>query len=174
MTIKQTPALKVIVAEITSAHGIRGQFKVRTFTQDPEDIFNYGDLQDINGKTYKFKIHSVKLPNQLIVSIDGVNDRNAAELLRATSLYVDRHRLPELTGEEFYHDQLIGLTVNDQDGKILGTIKAVHNFGAGDFFDVKLVSGEIATLLFRKESVLEVNIAAKTIIADPSQLLTLK
>lgn len=174
--MKQLPTPKnlICIAEITTAHGIRGQVKIRTFTQNPEDILKYGLIQDEQARPVQFKINTLKHPNQLIATITGVVDRNQAEALRGTKLYAAKELLPELREDEYYYDQLVNLQVYNQANKLIGTVNAVHNFGAGDFFDVKLTSREIVTLPFRKESVIEVDLVANKIIADESYVLTNK
>src|SRR5690606_27552257 len=76
--------------------------------------------------------------NVLVARLAGINDRTAAEKLNGVELYVDRALLPEPDGEDdFYHADLIGLEARLGDGRVLGTVSAVPNFGAGDLLEVR-------------------------------------
>ena len=167
------PTLKnpVCLAEITSPHGVRGAVKVKTFTEYSEDLFDYETLRDASGKLYDLKLFAPKHNDLLVVTIDGVSDRDAAEALRGTQLYVDRSELPETDDDEFYYEDLVGLKVEDLSGNLIGEILSVQNFGAGDFFDVKTPDSEILTLPFTAEAVPDVKISEGKIIIDPKFLL---
>ena len=88
---------KVLVGLITGAHGIKGEVKLRSFTAEPKAIATYSPLQTAAGNA----ITVAKLRPQkdgFIASLKGVTDRNAAEALRGTGLFVPRERLPEAAG----------------------------------------------------------------------------
>ncbi|PPC87484.1 MAG: 16S rRNA processing protein RimM [Hyphomicrobium sp.] len=127
----------ILLGQIASAHGIRGDVLVRTFTGSPADIASYGPLSDANGAKF-YKLRVVRVTDKGIVArIDGVTDRNSAEALRGQDLYVERAKLPPANDEEFYHADLIGLTAITGDGSALGRIIAVQNFGAGDLIEIR-------------------------------------
>ena len=127
----------LLLGVIVGAKGIKGEVKIKSFTEYPEDIAAYGPLQDVSGKTtYNVKVvgQSKGLP---VARIKGISDRNAAEALKGTELYVSRDRLPETEEEEeYYHADLIGLPVFFQDGTKFGTILRLHDFGAGDMLEI--------------------------------------
>lgn len=143
----------ILLAVIAAAHGIQGAVKVKTFTQSPENILAYGVLRDEKGREYPLKLVRVVLPDSVIATIDGVNDRNQAEALRGTKLYVERDQLPDLIEEEFYHSDLTGLVVQDLEGKSVGQVRAVSNFGAGDFLEIVDAEGHLYTIPFTREAV---------------------
>lgn len=127
---------KVCVGMITTAHGVRGQVKVKSFTAQADDFASYGALSDEQGKQ-NFTVKIVgQAGDQFLVQIDGVKDRNTAEALRGVKLYVDRDELPDLDDGEFYYTDLIGMTAKTVDGKNLGKVKGVYNFGAGDMLEI--------------------------------------
>lgn len=139
------PRDMVLVGLITSAHGIRGEVKLRSFTAEPEAIAAYSPLETAKGE----KIAIAKLRAQkdgFIAILKGVTDRNRAEALRGTELFVPRGRLPEPDEGEVYIHDLIGLPVHLADGTLLGEIVSVENYGAGDLIDVK-VEGRKDTVL---------------------------
>lgn len=143
----------ILLATIATAHGIQGAVKVKTFTQNPENIFAYGVLKDEKSQVYPLKLMRVVPPDSVIVTIEGIKDRNQAEALRGTKLYVERDQLPDLVEEEFYHSDLMGLAVQDLEGQDIGQVRAVLNFGAGDFLEIMGAEGHLYTIPFTREAV---------------------
>ena len=103
----------------------------------------------------------------LVARLKGVTDRNAAEALTNVRLYVAREKLPQPDADEFYHADLVGLTAQKHDGEIVGTVKAVHNFGAGDLIEIEPTNGATIMLPFDEVTVPVVDIAAKKIVIEP-------
>ena len=157
---------RVLVARFGAAHGVRGEIKLWSFTQDPLAIADYGPLEDKNG-TRQFVIDALR-PNKdfLVARIDGVGDRNAAEALRNVELYVPRERLPAIDEDDtWYHADLIGLAAVAPDGSTIGTIAALHDFGAGDVIEIAPVGGGQTLILpFTEAVVPEVDVKAKRIV----------
>jgi 16S rRNA processing protein RimM len=146
---------KVLVGAITGAHGIRGEVKLKSFTADPAAIASYSPLETAKGA----KIEIVKIRPQkdgFLAILKGVTDRNAAEALRGTELFVARTRLPEPEDDEVYVHDLIGLAVHLADGSLLGEIVDVADYGAGDLIDVKIEGRKDTVLIpFADQYVLE-------------------
>jgi 16S rRNA processing protein RimM len=135
----------VLVGLITGAHGIRGEVKLRSFTADPQAIASYSPLETAKGA--KVEIARLRAARDGFIAIlKSVADRNAAEALRGTELFVPRERLPEPGDDEVYVHDLIGLPVQLLDGSILGEVVGVENYGAGDLIEVK-VEGRKDTVL---------------------------
>ncbi len=132
------PDERLLLGEIVAAHGIKGLVKIRSFTEVPEDILAYGALRNEAGKVVEL---ALKGPTKggLLAAVSGTTDRNGAEALKGTRLYVERGVLPELPEreEEFYYADLIGLAVELADGTAFGEVKAVHDFGAGDLLELQ-------------------------------------
>lgn len=161
----------VCLAEITSPHGIRGNVKLKTYTQNSADIALYKVLKDRSGAVFKFRLISTPTPYSAVVALQGVDNRNQAEMLRGIKLYVTRAELPELEEEEFYHTDLIGMDVLDQQGNLVGQVQAVQNHGAGDFLDILTIAKEVCSIPFRKESVPFVDVAGQSITINSAFLL---
>lgn len=126
----------VRVGLITGAHGIRGEVKLRSFTADPEAIATYSPIETAAGRTLDIvKLRAQK--DHFIASLKGVADRNAAEALKGTELFVPRERLPEPEEGEVYTHDLVGLSVYAGETR-LGEIVGVANFGASDLLDVRI------------------------------------
>lgn len=128
---------RVCLGAIAGAHGVRGQVRIKAFTEVDDDVTAYGPLSDEAGQRH-FKIAIVgRSKGNLLARIEGVTDRNQAEALRGTRLYVDRAALPAPEDEEtFYHADLIGLLAVTEAGAVLGRVRQVHNFGAGDLLEL--------------------------------------
>src|SRR5262249_28615573 len=101
------------------------------------NVARYGALETEDGKR-RVAIGGVRPgKDMLVVRLKGVSDRNAAEALTNTRLYVSRDKLPATKADEFYVADLVGLAAQTQDGAAFGTVKAVHNFGAGDLLEIE-------------------------------------
>jgi 16S rRNA processing protein RimM len=163
-------AERICVAQIGAPHGIRGEVRLRSFTADPMAVANYGALESEDGQRI-FEIETIRPARDfLVVRFKGVADRSAAEQLRNLRLYVARERLPVPQADEFYHADLIGLAAVTADGIAVGTVVAVHDFGAGDLLELQ-IAGERDTVLlpFTAATVPVVDIAGGRIVIDPPQ-----
>lgn len=142
----------ICLGVITGVKGIRGEVKIKTFTQSPENLTAYGPLYDASGKTV-FKVKIVgQAKGQLVARIKDVSDRNQAEALKGTELFVSRDKLPAVDEEDaFYHADLIGLNVVlKENGSLFGKVVQVYDFGAGDMLEVQKegTTGARNTVLF--------------------------
>jgi 16S rRNA processing protein RimM len=134
-------AQRILLGRITTAHGIRGDVVIDSYAGDPADIGAYGPLQSADGSR-EFVVKVVRVtPKGVVAHIKGVDDRNGAEALRGTELFVARKKLPEADEGEFYYADLQGLRVENEAGEAIGTVVGVHNFGAGDLLEVRLGDG---------------------------------
>ena len=129
---------RICVGVIVGAHGVRGLVRVKSFTEEPADIAAYGPLGDAKcARQYALDVTG-SAKGVLLARIDGVADRNAAEALKGTELYIDRDALPQPDEDEFYHTDLIGLPALLADGSAYGTVRALHEFGAGDMIEIAI------------------------------------
>lgn len=158
----------VLLGVVIGAQGIQGEVKVKTFTGEPEAVGDYGPLQDA-GATRKFQLKVLRLSkgDVVIARIKGVEDRNAAEALKGTELHVLRSALPQAGEGEFYFADLVGLTAM-MSGRVLGSVTAVHNYGAGDMLEVKTDGGRSAMVPFTDDAVPVVDLAAGTVTVEPA------
>jgi 16S rRNA processing protein RimM len=160
---------RICLGQIGAAHGVRGEVRLRSFTADPEAIADYGPLETEDGRIVRIKsLRAAK--DHFVAQLKGITDRDAAEQLTNVKLYVARERLPEPSApDEFYHADLIGLTVVDRAGAARGTVVAVHNFGAGDLIEVKPTDASTTQLLpFDEATVPEVDLAAgRLVVVEP-------
>ncbi len=159
-------AERIRVARIGAAHGIRGEVRLWPFTQDPLAVAGYGLLETEDGARH-FEIESLRPgKNFLVARIAGVADRDAAASLCNLDLFVPRDRLPPIEeAETFYHADLIGAAVVSEDGAALGTLSAIHNFGAGDLLEIAPDGGGDTLMLpFTDATVPKIDVKAKQIV----------
>ena len=134
-------AERICVAQIGGAHGIGGEVKLKTFTADPMAVTSYGPLTSEDGAA-SFEIENARpAKGHLVVRLRGIGDRDAAERLVNIKLFVARNRLPPPAADEFYHADLIGLSAVAADGTEIGTVLAVHDFGAGAILELQPADG---------------------------------
>jgi 16S rRNA processing protein RimM len=157
---------RLLLAKIGAPHGVRGEVRLKVFAADPASLGAYGPLADHSGR--RFELERVRPGKEVaIAKFRGVDDRNAAEALNGISLTVERDRLPAPDEDEFYHADLIGLAAVDQAGAALGTIVAVHDFGAGDLLEIAPPRGPTTLVPFTKGVVPVVDIAGGRIVVVP-------
>jgi 16S rRNA processing protein RimM len=158
---------RVLMGIITGAHGVKGLVRVKSFTAVPEAIATYGPLEDERGAQRLSLELKGAVRGVLIARVDGVDDRNAAERLKGTRLYLSRARLPPPGEEEYYHADLVGLSVALRDGGELGRVRAVRDFGAGDNLEVERADGSTLLVPFTEGVVPVVDVAGGRLVVDP-------
>ncbi|MFQ5775805.1 MAG: ribosome maturation factor RimM [Kiloniellaceae bacterium] len=160
---------RVCVGVIAGAHGVRGLVRIKSFTEDPANLAAYGPLSDEGGGR-RFEVTLAgRTRGALLARIEGVADRNAAQALSGTRLYVARAALPEPEEEEYYHADLIGLRAEDPAGRALGRVAAVHDFGAGDVLEIERAEEEPLLVPFTKAAVPVVDLAGGRLVVEPPE-----
>ncbi len=167
---------RVCLGQIGAPHGVRGEVRLRSFTSDPEAIAGYGPLETDDGRILEIEsLRPAKSSEKhhFVATLSGIRDRDAAERLANVKLYVPRERLPTIAeADEFYHADLIGLSVVNRAGQKLGTVVAIHNFGAGDLIEIRADGGGDTELVpFDETNVPAIEMAAGRIVVDPPQQL---
>lgn len=125
----------ILVGKIVAPQGLRGEFRVQTYSEKPTDFKNFVVLSDkFSSDTFHFVRQLNPKSDIIIARIDGINDRNSVELLRGTDLYISRDSLPKLSEDEYYQSDLIGFKII-QNNHIIGIVDGFQNFGAGDIIE---------------------------------------
>ena len=156
----------VCVGAIAGAFGVSGEARVKSFCAEPAAIASYGPLTTEDGaRSFSLKINRV-VKEGFAARLSGISTREEAETLKGTRLYAPRERLPSLPDDEFYHADLIGLTVFDTGGAEIGRVRAIHDHGAGDVLEVTRPTGELL-IPFTRASVPTVDLSLGRIVADP-------
>ncbi|MEX3011688.1 ribosome maturation factor RimM [Hoeflea sp. TYP-13] len=159
----------VLMAVIGAPHGVRGELRANPHTDDPLALSDYSPLCDETGRV--FKVLSVRpAKNVVVIRLEGINGREAAEALKGTSLYVPRDRLPDdlLEEEEYFHADLEGLTVRDPDGNEHGTVSGVYNFGAGDILELSRHGKKPVMIPFSEAAVPHIDWESGVLTVDPA------
>lgn len=157
-----TTKKRVCIGAFAGAHGVKGEIKVKTFTESPQNISAYGpvETEDSDRTLTLTFVRELKAGLALVRAAD-VKTREDAEALKGIRFYVGRDKLPEPAEDEFYLDDLVGLKAIDETGAVLGVVGAVYNFGAGDMIELKDIPDVKGVRLvpFTKENVRAVNAA---------------
>lgn len=130
----------IVLAAIAGAHGIRGEVRLKLFTDDAQSLARHARF-DAGGRALVVAAIRPDKPGTAIARFEGVSDRNVAETLRGLTLAIPRTALPPLAEGEYYVADYLGRTVVDETGATVGTVKAIENFGASDILDIALASG---------------------------------
>lgn len=163
------PNDRILLARIGAPHGVRGEVRLFVFADDPGALMDYAPLTDEAGRrTFRLKAMR-RAKEHFVARLEGVDSREAAEALTNQGLYIGRDLLPEPEDEDdFYHADLIGLSVLTLDGTPFGRVAAVHDFGAGDILEVTPEAGGKTLMLpFTRAVVPTVDLKAGRLVVDP-------
>lgn len=138
---------KVKLAAVTGAHGIKGEVRLKLFSDSAESLAQHSRL--FVGGTERKLVGLRAAGKGAVARFEGVGDRSAAEQLRGSLVEIDREALPPLAEGEYYHSDLIGLPCVDGEGAAVGSVVAVENFGAGDLLEVEKPDGRRSLIPFK-------------------------
>lgn len=155
----------IVIAVLLGAHGVRGDCRIKSFTGEPESVLTYGPLSDADGKVLVTPKRARPAKDHFIITPEESRQKEDWDALKGTLLHVARDVLPETEEDEVYIDELIGVSVFDLAGKALGSVKAVHNFGAGDLLEIDRVDQVKSVMVpFTEEDVPEIDLASGKIV----------
>jgi 16S rRNA processing protein RimM len=157
---------QVCVARIGTAHGVRGQVKLWTFTEEALSVMRYGPLSTKDGARQFEVTHAREAKGCLVATLKGITTRSEAERLNGVELYVARDKLPATADGEYYHADLIGLAAVTTTGEPLGRVVAIHNFGAGDIIEIAPSDAVTMLLPFSNAVVPTVDVPAGCVVID--------
>lgn len=148
------------VGIITSTHGVRGEVKVYPTTDDPRRFRRLKEVVlDTGREKLNLEIEGVKFFKQFVIlKFKGLDNINDIEKYRQKSLYVTRKNAVRLQRDEYFIADLIGLKVQAEDGKELGTVKDVIETGANDVYEVEMADGKSLLLPAIKQCILNVDV----------------
>src|SRR3954470_15671964 len=137
---------RIALAAIVGAHGVKGELRLKLFTDSVDSLSRHEQLF-VGG--VERRLLSVRDSGKgAVARFDGIADRSAAEALRGALVELDRAALPPLEEGEYYHADLIGLAAVDLEGKPIGSVVAVENYGAGDLLEIADASGKRSLIPF--------------------------
>ena len=158
----------VLVGAIGGAFGVKGEVRLRAFTEKKEGVVSYGPLYGEDGKILMRPKSWRELKDGVAVVAPEVKSKEQADKMKGQRLFVPRANLPPTAEDEYYVVDLLGSRAEALDGTVLGDIVAVWNFGAGDIIEYKPPSGgPNVRMTFSKQAVPHVDLAAKRVVLDP-------
>jgi 16S rRNA processing protein RimM len=137
---------KIALAAVAGAHGVKGELRLKLFCDSAASLSRQEKLFVGGVERRLLSVREGKTP---VARFEGVDDRSAAEALRGELVEVDRSALPSLEAGEYYHADLIGVPAIDRDGKSVGTVVAVENYGAGDLLEIQAEDGSKSLIPFK-------------------------
>jgi 16S rRNA processing protein RimM len=160
----------VLLATVIGPHGLKGEVRVKLFTDSAAKLSAYGALRTSDGRILRVLSARDAKPGEAIAAFEGIADRGAAEQLRASDLCVSREALPAAGENEFYHSDLIGLRADDSEDRAIGHVRAIHNYGAGDVIEIERPDGDSVLLAFTRANVPLIDVkAGRVVIAVPEE-----
>ena len=160
----------VLFAAILGAHGLKGEVRLKTFTATPETLGAYGPLHAKDGRAFTLASVRAGKDGEAVAAFEEIADRDAAENLKGVELFVKRAALPEARTGEFYHDDLVGLAAEDTEGRRIGRVAAIHNFGASDVLVIARDGGDEVLIAFTRENVPEIDMkSGRLVVAVPEE-----
>ena len=168
MAVEGAHSDRVCLGAIAGAHGVGGAVKIRSFTIEPADVAAYGPVSDEDGKRV-FEIEIIGEARGVILArLQSVDDRDAAEALKGTRLYVTRDALPAPDDGEFYHGDLLGLAAELADGTRFGAVTAIRTVGETDVLEITRDDGKPSVMVpFTSEATPMVDLDGGRIVIDP-------
>ena len=138
---------RIALAAVAGAHGVKGELRLKLFSDSVESLSRHVKLY-VGGA--ERRLLAVRDGGKTAVArFEGVGDRGAAEALRGSLVEVDRDALPQLEEDEYYYADLIGLAAVDREGRAVGNVVAVENYGAGDLLEIELEDGKRSLIPFK-------------------------
>jgi len=160
----------ILLAAVLGAHGLKGEVRVKSFAQSPDALGAYGPLHTADGRLFTVAGLRAGKEGEAVVALREVADRGAAEALKGTELFVAREALPAPADEEFYHADLVGMDAQDRDGRRIGKVTGVRNFGASDVIEIARDDGDEILIAFTRRNVPEIDLKARrVVIAVPEE-----
>ncbi|MBT3594070.1 MAG: 16S rRNA processing protein RimM [Hellea sp.] len=156
----------ICIAAVAGAFGVKGEIKLKTFTDKPESIMSYGSLLSIDGEILLTPQSYKSLKGGLALMCKEIVTRDQAEALKSTKLYVKRNCLPKTEEDEFYLIDLIGMEVKTVDGKRMGSVVGTEDFGAGVLLEIKPKDSVSFYQPFTKDAVPKIDIHLKRIVIN--------
>ena len=130
---------KVVIGQVKAAHGLKGQFKIQTYTEEPNNFFTYGEVyigdQDKGVTLNKHK----SIPNGFLVSCDSIKSRTEVDKIIKNYIYIFSDQLPKINDKEnIYYHNLMDLSVIDESDNNIGKVVSISNYGSNDIIEIDL------------------------------------
>ncbi|HEY8433910.1 MAG TPA: ribosome maturation factor RimM [Sphingomicrobium sp.] len=138
---------RIALAAVAGAHGIRGELRLKLFSENAESLSRYNRLFVAGSER---RLLAIRVSGKgAVARFEGIADRSGAEALRGGLVEASRSDLPPLEKGEYYHADLIGLAAADREGNAIGEVVAVENYGAGDLLEIESADGRRSLIPFK-------------------------
>jgi 16S rRNA processing protein RimM len=151
---------------VAGAFGVKGEVRITAFTEEPLALVKYGQLLREDGSAGLTVMTGRAQKGAVIAKVKEIATPEEADALRGLFLFVPRDLLPEPDEDEYYLTDLIGLAATAPDGTVLGTIRSVRDFGAGDLLEIQPPGGQSWFVAFTRENVPDVSLADSRVVVD--------
>ena len=159
------PDRLILVARVSGAFGVKGELRIRAYTDSPLAVLNFRQLVREDGAPGLTLVSGRSFKDGVIARAKEVETKEQADALKGLDLYAPRGALPAPDADEFYLTDLIGLAAQAPDGTALGKVKGVQNFGAGDLLEIEPPGrGQSWMVAFTEETAPEIDIAGGRIV----------
>jgi 16S rRNA processing protein RimM len=163
----------VLLAVVIGAQGLKGEVRVKLLARAPSSLTDYRTLHTRDGRRFTVTAARGTKADEAVLTVAELRDRSAAEALRGIELFVARAVLPATDKDEYYHADLIGVRAEDAEGRTLGTVHAIHNYGAGDVIEIARPDGDTVLLPFTRETVPQIELdKQRIVVAVPEEVET--
>ncbi len=131
----------ILVGKITKPHGLRGDVKLFSYSDEPETLLRYSQVVLVDNRgslSPNLAIESARLQGKFaVLKLSTIDDRNSAEAIHGRGVLIEKTDLPPVEDDEYYWYQLYDLPVSTETGTLLGTVSSVFSNGARDIMIVK-------------------------------------
>ncbi len=163
-----TPPRLILIGRVAGAFGVRGELRITTFSADPLSLLTYRELKREDGAPGLTLTAGRAAKGGIVARAREIETRDQAEAIRGLRLYIAREDLAPPDEDEFYLADLIGLEARDLAGAVVGKVRTVENFGAGDLVEIApAAGGPTFWLPFTRQAVPEVRLGEGWIAIDP-------
>jgi 16S rRNA processing protein RimM len=165
------PDRLVLVARVSGAFGVKGEVRIRTYTDNPLAVLNFRSLQRANGQPALTLVSGRSFKDGLIARAKEVATKEEADHLKGLDLYAPRSAMPTAEPDEFYLADLIGLRAETPEGSPLGVVKAVQNYGAADILEIQPPGRKASWMVaFTSETAPEIDIdGGRIVVVRPEE-----
>ena len=164
------PQRLMVVGRIAGAFGVKGEVRIRAYTDDPMALLEFRSLRRADGSAGLTLISGRTTKGDFIGRAGEIGSKEEADALRGVELFVTRSALAPTDEEEFYQADLIGLAAATPGGESLGTVKAVLNFGAGDLLEIAPALGPTWMVAFTRTNAPQIDFdAGRIVIVRPEE-----
>lgn len=162
------------VGKIVNTHGVKGEVKVVSSTDFPEERYQKGNTLHLFLPEKKEPIEVIIASHRThknfdLLTFEGYNDINQVEAFKEGILKVEENQLQSLEEGEYYYHEIIGCKVVTGDGTELGTVKEILSPGANDVWVVKGEKGKEHLIPFIEDVVKEVDLEKGLILIEPME-----